>query len=160
MPLLKIFSDKPCQVCGTLFNRRQMPNGRLEDAATFQRRKFCCLSCANSRQEVTHGALLWRARKHRKNACEACGYTKRLHVHHCDQNQTNNDPSNLQTLCQHCHDFWHTTAKRLGRQVAGRMPYLVSPTESQLGWTDLKPLVTDKSHCVQQKHSEFCLDAE
>jgi len=24
-----------------------------------------------------------------------------------------------------------------------------------LGWTDLKPLVTDKSHCVQQQHGDF-----
>ena len=23
-----------------------------------------------------------------------------------------------------------------------------------LGWTDLKPLETDKSHCVQQKHGD------
>lgn len=65
-----------------------------------------------------------RARKHRKSACEACGYTKRLTVHHCDQDQTNNDPSNLQTLCSHCHDFWHATAKRLGKTVAGKMPCL------------------------------------
>ena len=25
-----------------------------------------------------------------------------------------------------------------------------------INWTDLKPLVMDKSHCVQQKHGDFC----
>lgn len=156
MPLLKTFLDKPCKACGVMFNRKQMPNGRLEDAAIFQRRKYCSLSCANSRQEVTHSALLWRARKHRKEACEACGFTKRLHVHHCDQNPANNDPSNLQTLCQHCHDFWHTTAKRLGRPVASRMPFLGLQPEALPALTDLKPLGTDKFPNAPQQHSE-CL---
>lgn len=154
MPLLKIFSDKPCKVCGAMFNRKQMPNGRLEDAVIFQRRECCSLSCANTRQEVTHGALLWRARKHRKDACEACGFTKRLHVHHCDQNPANNDPSNLQTLCQHCHDFWHTTAKRLGRPAALRMPSLGLQSELKDAPTDLKSLETDKSPSVLQQHGD------
>lgn len=144
MPLLRTFSDKSCVACGAMFNRRPMPNGRLEDAGIFERRKCCSLSCANSRQEVTHSAMLWRARKFRKDACEACGFTKRLHVHHCDQNPANNDPNNLQTLCQHCHDFWHTTAKRLGRQVASRMPCLGLQTESSPESTDLKPSETAK----------------
>jgi len=155
MPLLKIFLDKQCDACGTMFNRRRMPSGRMEDAAIFQRRKYCSLSCANSRKEVTLSALLWRARKHRKDACESCGFTKRLHVHHCDQNPANNDPSNLQTLCSHCHDFWHTTAKRLGHQVAGRMPFLGLHQESQLALTALKPSATAKSHSAQQQPSDF-----
>lgn len=115
---------KVCATCGATFGRTRF-NGRLEVATAFTRRRHCSLSCANSRPHVKTGTLLWRARKHRKDACEACGYTRRLAIHHCDQDQSNNDPSNLQTLCSHCHDFWHATAKRLGRQVAGRMPSLV-----------------------------------
>lgn len=120
----KTLPDKMCKVCGVMFNRRRMPSGRLEGAAEFQRRSACSLSCANTRNEIKQKSYLWRSRKFKRSACEACGETRRLHVHHCDQNQRNNDPSNLQTLCQYCHDFWHATAKRVGCSVAGRMPNL------------------------------------
>ena len=125
MPGLKVFPDKVCETCGKAFNRRVMPNGRLQDVRLFLAQKHCSRVCGNSRKELKPKSYLWRARKHRKDTCEACGYTKRLAVHHCDQDQTNNDPANLQTLCSHCHDFWHATAKRLGKTVAGRMPCLV-----------------------------------
>ena len=58
-------------------------------------------------------------------ACEACGWAKSLHVHHCDGDPQNNDPANLQTLCTHCHNFWHAMLARLGRPIAGRMPALL-----------------------------------
>ena len=44
-----------------------------------------------------------------KDACEVCDYESRfedyrdLDVHHRDGNHSNNDPSNLQTLCVPCH---------------------------------------------------------
>lgn len=108
---------------------RKSFSGRLEDYGAFSRRRHCSLSCANSRPEVKTGTLLYRARQHRKSYCEACGYTRFLHAHHVDQNQANNDPKNIQTLCKHCHNFWHTTAKRLGLEVAGRMVFLGFPME-------------------------------
>lgn len=123
MPGIKAFPPKTCQTCGAEFSRKRI-NGRMEDAAVYAKRKYCSLRCANTRTDIKPKTYLWRARQHRRTACEACGYTKRLAVHHCDQNQQNNDLSNLQTLCSHCHDFWHATAKRLGRTVAGRMPSL------------------------------------
>ncbi len=137
--------SKPCGTCGAIMYRKRS-FGRLEDLGVFNRRKYCSRSCGNSRLEVKTGTLLWRARRHRKKACEACGYTRFLHAHHVDQNQENNDPVNLQTLCKHCHNFWHTTAKRLGLEVAGRMPslgfQLVSKTEPH----DLKPSEIPSSH--------------
>lgn len=57
--------------------------------------------------------------QYRKNACEECSATnffmvgdyqvkrKILTVHHIDNNHTNNNPSNLQTLCRKCHDKKH-----------------------------------------------------
>jgi hypothetical protein len=124
MPGLKVLPDKICEICGTPFNRRVMANGRLQDVKLFLEQRHCSRICGNSRKELKPKSYLWRSRKHRKPECEACGYTKRLAVHHCHQDHTNNDPSNLQTLCSHCHDFWHATAKRLGEVVAGRMPCL------------------------------------
>lgn len=124
MTQVKTFPDKMCHACGAGFNRRRMPNGRLEGTAEFLRRSACSLSCANTRADLKPKSYLWRSRKFKGAACEACGEIRRLHVHHCDQNQANNEPDNLQTLCQFCHDFWHATAKRLGRSIAGRMPSL------------------------------------
>ena len=124
---VKDLPSKECEACGKLFKRHRTPSGRLEGVKEYRARRHCSLRCGNTRREVGRSALLWRARRHKKTRCEACGYAKRLAVHHCDQDQANNDPTNLQTLCAHCHDFWHATAKRLGRTVAGRMVSLEWP---------------------------------
>lgn len=116
-------SDKFCECCGKVMQRKRY-SGRLEDLSAFTRRRFCSLSCANTRVDLTKHGYSWRARKHLKKKCEACGYAKALQAHHIDQDRSNNVPQNIQTLCKHCHDFWHTTAKRTGRTVAGRMPPL------------------------------------
>lgn len=115
---------KSCACCGSAMLRKRF-NGRLEDLSGFKRRRFCSRSCANTRKDLTKHGYSWRARKHLKEKCEACGYKRALQAHHVDQNIANNEPQNIQTLCKHCHDFWHTTAKRTGRTVAGRMPSLV-----------------------------------
>ena len=123
---------KFCQHCGIQLLRKTF-NGRLEDATAFQRRKFCSLTCANSKRvRLTKHGYSWRARKHLKPACEACGQATSLHAHHLDQDNSNNAPENIQTLCKPCHDFWHSTAKRHGRFPAGKMPQLY------LGATDGK----------------------
>lgn len=46
--------------------------------------------------------------KHRKDACEICGSTNNIDVHHLDCNRANNDPKNLITLCQSCHMRVHS----------------------------------------------------
>jgi 5-methylcytosine-specific restriction endonuclease McrA len=44
---------------------------------------------------------------HKKDTCEECGFipvhTCQLDVDHTDGNHSNNDPSNLKTLCANCH---------------------------------------------------------
>jgi hypothetical protein len=46
-------------------------------------------------------------RKHKKDTCEHCGFKAihrvQLDVDHIDGDRTNNDESNLQTLCANCH---------------------------------------------------------
>jgi 5-methylcytosine-specific restriction endonuclease McrA len=39
----------------------------------------------------------------KKDYCEKCGGTEKLQVDHIDANRSNNELSNLQTLCQDCH---------------------------------------------------------
>jgi len=115
--------EKCCECCGAVMLRKRY-RGRLEDLSAFERRRFCSLTCANTRTDLTKHGFSWRARKHLKAACEACGHPYRLQAHHMNQDIMDNRPENIQTLCKHCHDFWHTTAKRRGRTVAGRMPCL------------------------------------
>lgn len=91
-----------------------------------------------------------------KQACELCGGTSRLGLHHKDRDRMNNSPSNLQTVCPTCHTRLHWAedkkpwrrhpatcsvcgkpAKRLGlcethrsRQLRHGSPYL---TKQRLG---------------------------
>jgi hypothetical protein len=52
-------------------------------------------------------------RRARKDACERCGVTEQLCVHHKDENRYNNELSNLETLCRRCHQLHHDCAKNL-----------------------------------------------
>lgn len=53
-------------------------------------------------------------RRFKKKSCEKCGFTSignpsLLSVHHKDHDRTNNDPTNLETLCIPCHQDHHRT---------------------------------------------------
>ena len=126
--LVKRAPEKRCVMCNVRFNRRRWRSGTLEDFTAYNKRQFCSLSCANSRSKggLSRKAFHARARKLRKKNCECCGTTKRLHAHHVDENWMNNDPSNVQTLCIFCHQFWHATHRRLGVKPSMRMPKLFS----------------------------------
>lgn len=137
-------ASKPCANCGTPLSRRRY-GGQLEDLTAFRRRRFCSLSCANTRVTLTKHGYSWRARKHLKSSCEACGETRQLQAHHVDQNKANNAAENIQTLCRWCHDFLHTTAKRRGVRIAGRMASLELRTESPTALTVCAPLATRSS---------------
>lgn len=119
-----------CETCAERLQRRRNDAGRLEGFRDFMRRRFCSLSCANSRRKggESRNAYLYHARKHAKTECEACGLKQDLQVHHVDTNWKNNNPDNLQTLCLFCHHFWHAMHERLGVTPTLRMPKL--PTRS------------------------------
>jgi phage terminase large subunit GpA-like protein len=40
-------------------------------------------------------------------ACQDCGCTQKLQVHHVDLNPCNNSPDNLRILCVSCHKAIH-----------------------------------------------------
>lgn len=116
---------KCCESCGVEMLRKRF-KGVLESMLAFKNRRFCSRSCANKRTSLTKHGYSWRARKFLKEKCEACGHPNRLQAHHLDQDITNNSKENIQTLCKYCHDYWHTTAKRRGWAIAGRLPHLES----------------------------------
>jgi|AntDeeMinimDraft_5_1070356.scaffolds.fasta_scaffold09072_2 5-methylcytosine-specific restriction endonuclease McrA len=43
--------------------------------------------------------------------CVLCLSGESLHVHHIDEDPTNNEPENLVTLCERCHNAFHSRAR-------------------------------------------------
>lgn len=80
-------------------------------------RGFCgCGRPMSPKQRDDQGRMHWRnrcwkcmktARASKKDKCNWCGYVAKnkgeLQVDHIDRNPSNNDESNLQTLCGQCH---------------------------------------------------------
>ena len=103
---------KTCQSCGKVLERKRF-SGRLEDMSRFLHRKYCDRVCMATDYEGTMKTNTSRSahrqsRKAVKRSCEACGSVNSLHVHHADENPTNNAPSNLMTLCAKCHREAHS----------------------------------------------------
>ena len=81
---------------------------------------FCCKSCYKKygKKKLGHsrGKDQNPYRKFKKPICASCGFvpvhTCQLDVDHIDGNHTNNDVTNLQTLCANCHRL--KTAQQLG----------------------------------------------
>lgn len=51
-------------------------------------------------------------RNYLKLVCETCGSKKYLDIHHDDENRSNNEPSNLKTLCRSCHITLHHARRK------------------------------------------------
>ncbi len=119
---------KSCEFCGKVFQRKHLSSGRLEDRGAYLRRRFCSISCSVSMQHATEPPTVAASRKRSlktiSGSCEACGLASNLSAHHVDGNPMNNAPINIQTLCLHCHNFWHAMLKRTGRLPVSRMPRL------------------------------------
>jgi hypothetical protein len=102
---------RSCVWCATPLTRKRFSTGRLEDRGRFLLRMYCDRACKDQAQtnaDTTNRQTMYaRSRKHLKTACERCGATDRLHVHHRDKDITNNDPGNLETLCVVCHNRHH-----------------------------------------------------
>ena len=85
--------------------------------------RYCSQSCGNTREEVQPNSHRWRARQvKQREACEECGTTEDLHVHHDDRDVSNNDPSNLRTLCSSCHLKLHWREDREKRMASLKLP--------------------------------------
>lgn len=136
---IKETAPKACETCGSFFHRKRLASGRMEDLTAFEKRRFCSLSCANSQTKggASRSAMNVQARKHLGPWCEFCGSTKTLHIHHADEDWTNNDLTNLQTLCESCHRSWHITSRYAGVSPAGKTPVrFPSPTAQKQGSPD------------------------
>lgn len=98
--------SKACEACGMSMSRKRFGE-RLEDLTAFKRRRFCSLSCSNTRKVVGYHGNSWRARKHLEKHCEICGGVNMLAAHRMDGNRENNQADNIQTICVTCHAKLH-----------------------------------------------------
>lgn len=93
----KNFEGELCEECGV--EPKGKVGGKLLEDGTTQYMSTC-YTCKRTR--YTRPWLRFR-----KNACEACGhrpmFKRVLTVHHRDGDNTNNEPTNLTTLCTNCH---------------------------------------------------------
>ena len=118
------FPDKSCEFCEIPLKRQSYPTG-WETLARYMQRRFCSLHCSESKKSpLGKTGYSWRARHYLKERCEVCGSKKKLTAHHVNKNRADNTPENIQTLCHHCHAFWHTSQKRLDIVILTRMPPL------------------------------------
>ncbi len=98
-----------CLNCG----KPVIHNPKSHESKAVLANRFCCSrSCANRYRRKDAGdlgvrAARLRARKYVKTGCERCGNKYGLQVHHIDNDPWNNDPMNLVTLCETCHDRKH-----------------------------------------------------
>jgi ssDNA-binding Zn-finger/Zn-ribbon topoisomerase 1 len=109
---IHVFPPKPCTHCGRPMYRKRQRNGRWESRHDWEARKYCdpnCTAAAFQQLKVPDDEASWYAAHSRARRlkppgpCERCGKEAALVVHHTDENWRNNDPDNLERLCQSCH---------------------------------------------------------
>lgn len=122
MPNRKPDPLKHCASCGAKMERKWF-NGVLESMNCFLRRRHCgrqCMATAMLQEHITRSGHLVRARKHLKKACEQCGTSVRLGIHHKNRNWSDDSPDNLETLCSSCHTKLHLAAGDISRNLPPR----------------------------------------
>lgn len=93
MPLRTREVERPLCGCGAPVMRK---------GYTFKGFAIWATNCGNCR---------YAARLNKDNKCKRCGGTNNLAVDHIDGNRSNNNPDNLQTLCNPCHNIKTTENK-------------------------------------------------
>src|SRR6516162_6446443 len=111
--------ENHCRACSKLMRRKRF-NGRMEDMAAFLRRKYCdqvCMAVGMVKTTKSRGQWQFLARKFKGSACEQCGTTVDLEIHHKNRDWSDNSLSNLQTLCSTCHMKLHHAAGDITKSV-------------------------------------------
>ena len=110
-----------CQECKS---KPAAYNYRRGDKVYYRKK---CDSCIRKSQSSTITTPAWQRACYQINSdCEMCGFTAQhpyqLDVHYVDGNMTNNNPTNLKTVCANCNRLLHVKKQgwRQGDLVADR----------------------------------------
>lgn len=83
----------------------------------------CSYSCANKKFRTGENNGNWKQDcyvttcfLYHKKECVICGEQNIVEVHHLDENNKNNSPTNLVPLCPNHHKYWHSKFKYLVEQ--------------------------------------------
>lgn len=110
---------KTCCDCGKLFEYKspkaiRCPTCRLEYQRRAARKAYSSDGSKIGYSQKGANNNHWRGgaqsgyyRQFLKDACERCGCTTDLLIHHRDRNRYNNSLENLETLCKRCHQIEH-----------------------------------------------------
>ena len=95
-----------CQECNS---RPAAYNYRRGDKVYYRKK---CDACIRRSSSSTISTPAWqRSGYHKQTHCEMCGFTAQhphqLDVHYLDGNMTNNNQSNLKTVCANCNRLIH-----------------------------------------------------
>jgi len=118
VPPIKQAPPRSCAWCGLTLTRKRY-NGRLEDFAVYQRRKFCDTQCMSRDFDQRPSKAVSRLAKtgnyHArklvpKGPCVTCGKPNARDVHHRNGDRNDNRLENLTRLCRGCHLRQHRYA--------------------------------------------------
>lgn len=98
---------KPCSICGNPIKN-------------YKSSKTCGYSCSNTKFRSGPNNPNCREESYRttcfhfhQKKCVVCNETNIVEVHHLDENNKNNEPSNLIPLCPTHHQYWHSRFRPL-----------------------------------------------
>jgi endogenous inhibitor of DNA gyrase (YacG/DUF329 family) len=77
---------------------------------------------ALSHAQIEARRIMWEVLKEPRE-CRVCHSTEKVEVHHRDENPFNNDPANLDRLCDRCHIEEHVRRRKARKQTAEVKPH-------------------------------------
>ena len=102
LPKMPIPESRP--FCTSCQNRPCRLKARTHSKVYFFK---TCAKCKRDEKRLRGTYAKWHYLRHRKDRCEECGFVAvhiaQLEIDHVDGNHSNNDVSNLRTLCANCH---------------------------------------------------------
>ena len=137
---------KPCERCNAMFVPHNAETrfcgkecaARAHSSAMLREKNPRWKDGANVERSKPHNVKRYRemrplVMKRDGQRCVLCESTTRLHVHHIDENPTNNRAVNLVTLCQPCHLKVHFSEQRatLSQQLSA---YTETPMSTTYRW--------------------------
>lgn len=106
-------NHKRCVACAKVHQRTYVDAYRMRKGVRVGIGSGNAFGPGEAHQAYRNGSGIYQ--RQRKSACERCGSTLLLLVHHVNEDRTDNRPANLETLCKSCHQAHHHRRDERGR---------------------------------------------